>query len=99
MALQLATIRVPYVKQDGTPSKKYFSRRQCVECKGLYDPREVHVDHMEPIGPPPDEYFSFSSQAWLNYFKRLGGAGNLQVLCKSCHVTKTKTDIRNMRGA
>lgn len=98
LALQLATVRVPLTNKDGTVSKKYRSYRRCAECGELFEPKDVHVDHRVPVGPPPKEGFSFSKPSWLAFLKRMGTTlDNLQVLCKPCHQIKSNNDRkRNM---
>lgn len=98
LALQLATVRVPVVNKDGTVGKKYRSYRRCAECGELFEPKDVHVDHVTPVGTPPSEGFSFSSKAWIAWLIRMGGFGQLQVLCRECHRIKSKDDVANIRN-
>lgn len=50
----------------------------CAYCKSLFGPKEVQVDHVEPVKMAED---------WNQYIEMLF-EGKLQVLCKSCHLGK-----------
>jgi len=51
---------------------------QCFACKQLYGPKAVQVDHIVPIG---------AFDGWDGFIERLF-EGELQVLCKPCHLSK-----------
>lgn len=56
----------------------------CNECGKSFARKEVHVDHREPIGSFLD---------WNTWIERLFcNADNLQILCKSCHKSKTNRE-------
>ena len=55
---------------------------QCNECKKLFPVKQIQVDHIQPIGVFVN---------WDTYIERLFcPPQNLQVLCKLCHLQKTK---------
>lgn len=74
-------------------NKRQKFEYQCNECKGWFSDKEVAVDHLVPAGS-------------LNCFLDLPGfverlfceVHNLQVLCKNCHNTKSKDEIKNRKG-
>lgn len=60
-------------------------RYRCVLCLGLFGPREVRVDHIDPVVP----LSGFVS--WDDYVGRLFH-GAQQVACVKCHSIKTKEE-------
>lgn len=71
-------------KASGRLAKHY----QCNSCKELFPSKEVQVDHIEPVVDPKVGFIS-----WDIFIQRLFcEKKNLQVLCKSCHLIKTKAE-------
>ena len=72
-------------------NKRHKYEYQCAECSGWFKGNEVQVDHIEPAG-------SLKTYRDLpGFVKRLFcEADNLQVMCKTCHKTKTMEE-RNER--
>lgn len=63
----------------------------CEQCKTIIGPKEIDIDHKEPVIPLTG-WVSFD-----DYIERLFcGKDNLRVLCKDCHksVTKVQTEQR-----
>ena len=68
--------------KNGAPKTKVLYK--CASCREAFDRKEIHVDHIEPIG---------SFEDWNSYIDRLFcPASNLQVLCAPCHKRKTKEE-------
>ena len=60
----------------------------CAMCKQEYTQKNVQVDHIKPVVDPKKGFVS-----WDTYIDRMFCEGkNLQVLCKVCHVEKTKLE-------
>lgn len=67
------------------PNKRQKFEYQCKECKNWFPEKQINVDHTIPVGA-------------LNCAEDLPGfvnrlfceVDNLQILCSSCHDTKTK---------
>ena len=72
------------VKKKAKRDKQYL----CAICKKKHD--NVSVDHIDPIG-------TFVS--WDAFIAKLFcPIDNLQVLCKTCHDIKTKSERNNRKG-
>lgn len=60
----------------------------CAMCEQEYTQKDVQVDHIKPVIDPKKGFVS-----WDTYIDRMFCEGkNLQVLCKVCHVEKTKLE-------
>jgi len=60
----------------------------CAMCEQQYTQKDVQVDHIKPVVDPKKGFVS-----WDTYIDRMFCEGkNLQVLCKVCHVEKTKLE-------
>ena len=60
----------------------------CAMCEQEYTQKNVQVDHIKPVVDPKKGFVS-----WDTYIDRMFCEGkNLQVLCKICHVEKTKLE-------
>ena len=60
----------------------------CNQCKEDYPQKDVEVDHIIPIVSPATGFTT-----WDDFIKGLFcDASNLQVLCKTCHLTKSKKE-------
>lgn len=60
----------------------------CAMCEQEYTQKDVQVDHIKPVVDPKKGFVS-----WDTYIDRMFCEGkNLQVLCKVCHVEKTKLE-------
>jgi len=89
-ALRGAFSRYPVKYQVLKASQRYVTgqrhkyEHQCAECNEWFKGKEVQVDHIKPAGSLKcyDDLPSFVSNLFCE-------ADNLQVLCKSCHKTKT----------
>ena len=58
---------------------------KCAKCKEVFPAKEVQVDHKKPAVDPKIGFVD-----WNTFIERLFcGKKNLQVLCLSCHKTKT----------
>ena len=67
-------------KKSGRLAKHY----RCAICSGEFTSTNVQVDHIVPIGRDLD---------WNTFIEALFcEKDNLQVLCKSCHKEKTKSE-------
>jgi len=64
----------------------------CYSCLNSFPAKEVQVDHIEPVVDPKVGFVD-----WDTFISRLFcSEENLQVLCKACHLVKTKLE-RNER--
>lgn len=81
-----AAIEEPIYKKDGTLSKRVkIVGYTCNHCKCCILPHEkLDVDHIDPVRSG----YSRISQIEIVWSDK----DNLQVLCKPCHVQKTKED-------
>lgn len=59
---------------------------KCNTCQLDFKRSEVHGDHVDPVIDPVAGFVD-----WNNYITRLF-YGQIQVLCKGCHKTKTKAE-------
>ena len=61
---------------------------RCNECDGDFVRKDVEVDHTYPVVDPEEGF-----KDWDTYINRMFcSAENLQVLCRSCHLQKTKEE-------
>lgn len=68
---------------NGNPKMKTMYR--CASCDGLFDVKETHMDHIEPV---IDAEIGFVD--WNTYISRLFvGVEGYQLLCTGCHSIKT----------
>lgn len=95
-ALEQAKVKTYLTLKSGEISKKYEVAYTCKSCKSQNHIKEVQVDHITPIGPMPD-FLSNDFGTWINSL--FCPIDNLQVLCKPCHVKKSKKDKVNMKRA
>lgn len=63
-----------------------LDKYRCADCKDLFAASEVQCDHIEPIIILPTTLEEFHTA-----IDRLESS-NLQILCKQCHVIKTKIE-------
>ena len=80
-------VHVEYKTGPKKGTLKYEKNYECASCKQLFKQKDVQVDHIEPAG-------SLKSFADLSGFaeRLFCGEEGLQILCSSCHDTKTKED-------
>lgn len=97
-ALRSATRRYP---PRNRALKKAFVKRQiskvsgrlamhykCAVCKKLFTSTNVQIDHILPVVDPAKGFVS-----WDEYINRMYcEEDNFQVLCKPCHLKKTKKE-------
>lgn len=65
-------------------------QRRCAKCLKVFDRKQVHIDHIEPVGKQPrdwDEYPAF-------YRRLFCPASNLQALCVECHKRKSSNESK-----
>jgi 5-methylcytosine-specific restriction endonuclease McrA len=61
---------------------------ECASCRDKYSQKNIAVDHILPVVDPNSGFVDYDT-----YAKRLFCAlDNLQILCKACHKTKSKTE-------
>lgn len=71
----------------GTDKRRKYEY-QCACCKGWFKGTEVQVDHIEGAGS--------TLEGWDSFIERLFcGVEGLQILCKSCHNTKTQEEKKD----
>ena len=60
----------------------------CKACKGEFPAKDVQVDHKVPVVDPKTGFVD-----WNTYIDRMFcPKKNFQVLCKECHLVKTKKE-------
>ena len=75
--------------------KTQRTQRLCLSCKKRYHKKNVHADHVIPVGTAPTMF-----KGWDDYYARMFTTrDNIQPLCLSCHKTKTVIDVRGIRNA
>lgn len=75
-------------KRVNPKSKRSAEYYKCAGCGGEFVKTDVQVDHRIPVVDPLEGF-----KDWDEYIKRLFcEPDNLQVLCRSCHLSKTKTE-------
>lgn len=89
-AILKATVRTPIKDKNNNPTGRFKEFVKCAICGELFYKKDIHVDHIDPVGKvfnwPIDETF-------LKWFNRLWcSVDNLQALCGSCHKGKTALD-------
>lgn len=66
---------------------------KCLKCEGIYGPREIDLDHIEPVISVEEGFID-----WNTYINRLFvDEEGYQVLCKSCHKQKTHEEENKKR--
>lgn len=97
-ALRSASIRWPpkYItlskacigKQENKKTGRQAKHFLCAECNGEFPSSEVQVDHKEPVIDPIKGFTSWDDVIARMFCEEEG----LQVLCSSCHNTKTTAE-------
>lgn len=81
-------------KKVNSKTGRVGEHKVCASCKKEFPTAEVQVDHMEPV-VDLDKGFS----TWDEFIYRLYcDTSNLQVLCKTCHLVKTKEERSASKG-
>ena len=79
---------VPKYNQDGARSKKDAVQYRCNVCGTYVGSTKVSVDHINPVVSVSEGFIDFNT-----FIARLFcDSANLQVICDSCHNTKTQTE-------
>lgn len=68
------------------PNKRLKWEYQCNLCKNWFPDKEVQVDHIDPCGSLKGE------EDLVLFLRKLTVEVGYQVLCKPCHVIKTKEE-------
>lgn len=70
--------------KTGRLAKHYL----CAECNNVFPAKDVQVDHIHPVVNPEKGF-----ESWGEVIKRMFcEADGFQVLCKGCHLAKTKVE-------
>jgi 5-methylcytosine-specific restriction endonuclease McrA len=81
------------MKQDGTPHKVPSVQFQCNPCQSWVSRKDINVDHIDPVIPIDGTF-----EDWQVFVDRLFcDKGNLQLICSSCHHTKTQEERKKRR--
>ena len=83
------TLQSAYVDRRKNPaSGKLAKFYKCANCNSEYTSTQIQVDHIEPAVDPVEGFVS-----WDKFIERLYvGEEGLQVMCKPCHLKKTKIE-------
>lgn len=92
-SLRRASFRWPARNAAMKKARKARAQYECAMCKNLFGPKEVALDHIDPVVDPNDGFVS-----WDSYIvKLLCPEDGYQVLCHTCHDAKTAVE-RNIRN-
>jgi hypothetical protein len=88
-----AQIRRQYARMPGpkpsdeawAKARVSYGKYQCAECKGIFGPKEVHKDHIDPVIDPATGFID-----WNTWMERLDGP--IQILCIPDHKAKSKRE-------
>ena len=79
-------------KKINKASGRIAAHYRCACCQEEFPSKEVQVDHINPVVP------SSGFTTWDEFINRLFcGEEELQVLCKSCHLVKTKEENKERK--
>ena len=79
---------VPKFNKDGSRAKKDAVQYQCNVCSVWTKSKAIAVDHIVPVVSVQDGFID-----WNTFVERLFcDASNLQVICDSCHNSKTNQE-------
>jgi len=82
-------------KKENAKTKRIAMHYTCNSCKEDFPAKEVQVDHIEPVVDSKQGF-----KTWDVFIDRLYcDKENLQVLCKSCHSSKTLTEKKERTSA
>lgn len=85
--LRRASFRWPYRGEAMTNARVERGVYKCALCLGHFRNKEIHLDHIDPIVP----ITGFVS--WDDFINKLFcEASGYQVLCSTCHESKTTTE-------
>lgn len=78
----------PVRKQAKKDARLPNGKLKCEKCKKGFPETETQVDHISPVVPISGK------KSWDQYFERLLNVSieGVQVLCKSCHKEKSKSE-------
>ncbi len=80
----------PEKREAATKCAVGSARRKCTSCEKVFPKKQVHIDHIEPVGKQPREWDEYP-----NFYRRLFcPPTNLQGLCITCHAQKTSVQRR-----
>ena len=75
-------------KQVNKGSGRIAEHHKCASCHEAFPAKEIQVDHIVPVVDPKVGFVD-----WDTFISRLFcNKENLQVLCKPCHLAKTKLE-------
>lgn len=87
-ALRRASLKWPPRTAVKVKARVQYGKYKCAECEGLFGPREIAVDHKNPVILPEQGFID-----WNTYIPRMfAPVEQLQVLCKGCHKVKTRAE-------
>lgn len=76
------------VKKTNEKTGRLAQHYACKKCKEDFPAKEVQVDHKRPVVDPKVGFVD-----WNTYIERMFcDKKNFQVLCKPCHLKKTKLE-------
>ena len=83
--LRRATYRWKARDEAYRAARKERGRYECASCKELFGPKEIDMDHVDPVVSLKDGFID-----WNTFIDRLfPEVTGWQVLCKLCHELKT----------
>lgn len=76
-----------------TNARVGYGKYKCNICQGIFGPKEVHRDHVEPVIDPTTGFVD-----WNTFHERVNPPlEGWQILCHDCHHTKSAEENRLRR--
>jgi 5-methylcytosine-specific restriction endonuclease McrA len=71
------------------------TRRTCVTCKETFPRKQVHIDHISPVGKQPRDWDEYPA-----YYRRLFcPVSNLNGVCVPCHKIKSAKENKERKAS
>lgn len=89
--LRRMSYRTPMYAEAKRKARVSRGKYRCTSCKKLFGPKEIQIDHIEPVISPETGFKTFDEYIDRLFCSKEG----LQVLCKKkCHKEKTKAEVK-----
>jgi hypothetical protein len=92
-AIRKSSYRYPPRYIAKLESRKERGKYECSQCKELFGPKQIQLDHIQPVVDPQKGFTD-----WNDYVERMfPDFGGFQVVCKACHKAKTLGENKERR--